>query len=199
MTKAIVILGAALLGAASIPAVAQTAPAAKAVEMVASAPGTATLTNAAVITARVEAIDKASRQVTLKGPKGNLKTVTAGPEVRNFDQIAVGDMLVVRLIESLTLTLKKDGKELVSRTEATDGARAQAGQKPGGIVGREVEITADVIAIDAKTQTLTLKGPKQTVELRVPDPKQFKLVKVGDQIQAVYTEAVAISVETPKK
>jgi Cu/Ag efflux protein CusF len=199
MTKAIVILGAALLGAASIPAVAQTAPAAKAVEMVASAPGTATITNAAVITARVEAIDKASRQVTLKGPKGNLKTVTAGPEVRNFDQIAVGDMLVVRLIESLTLTLKKDGKELVSRTEATDGARAQAGQKPGGIVGREVEITADVIAIDAKTQTLTLKGPKQTVELRVPDPKQFKLVKVGDQIQAVYTEAVAISVETPKK
>lgn len=199
MTKVIVILGAALLGAASIPAVAQTAPAAKAVEMVASAPGTATMTNAAVITARVEAIDKASRQVTLKGPKGNLKTVTAGPEVRNFDQIAVGDMLVVRLIESLTLTLKKDGKELVSRTEATDGARAQAGQKPAGIVGREVEITADVIAIDAKTQTLTLKGPKQTVELRVPDPKQFKLVKVGDQIQAVYTEAVAISVETPKK
>ena len=60
-------------------------------------------------------------------------------------------------------------------------------------------ITADVIAIDAKTQTLTLKGPKQTVELRVPDPKQFKLVKVGDQIQATYTEAVAISVETPKK
>jgi len=199
MTKALVILGAALLGAASIPAVAQTAPAAKAVEMVASAPGTATITNAALITARVEAIDKASRQVTLKGPKGNLKTVTAGPEVRNFDQIAVGDMLVVRLIESLTLTLKKDGKELVNRTEATDGARAQAGQKPGGIVGREVEITADVIAIDAKTQTLTLKGPKQTVELRVPDPKQFKLVKVGDQIQATYTEAVAISVETPKK
>lgn len=199
MTKAIVILGAALLGAACIPALAQPAPAAKAVATVASAPGTATITNAAAITARVEAIDKASRQVTLKGPKGNLKTLTAGPEVRNFDQIAVGDMVVVGFIESLTLTLKKDGKELVSRTEATDGARAQAGQKPGGIVGREVEVTADVIAIDAKTQTLTLKGPKQTVELRVPDPKQFKLVKVGDQIQATYTEAVAISVETPKK
>jgi ribosomal protein L6P/L9E len=199
MTKTIVILGAALLGAACIPALAQPAPAAKAVATVASAPGTATITNAAAITARVEAIDKASRQVTLKGPKGNLKTLTAGPEVRNFDQIAVGDMVVVGFIESLTLTLKKDGKELVSRTEATDGARAQAGQKPGGIVGREVEVTADVIAIDAKTQTLTLKGPKQTVELRVPDPKQFKLVKVGDQIQATYTEAVAISVETPKK
>jgi hypothetical protein len=132
MTKAIVILGAALLGAACIPAVAQTAPAAKAVEMVASAPGTATLTNAAVITARVEAIDKASRQVTLKGPKGNLKTVTAGPEVRNFDQIAVGDMLVVRLIESLTLTLKKDGKELVSRTERRTAHAPRPVRSPAG-------------------------------------------------------------------
>jgi hypothetical protein len=33
------------------------------------------------------------------------------------------------------------------------------------------------------------------VQLKVPDPGQFKLVKVGDQIQAVYTEAVALSVE----
>jgi len=29
----------------------------------------------------------------------------------------------------------------------------------------------------------------------VPDPKQFALVKVGDQIQATYTEALALSVE----
>ena len=63
-------------------------------------------------------------------------------------------------------------------------------------MGRQVEVTADVIAVDAKTQTLTLKGPKQTVELKVPDPAQFKMVKVGDQIQAVYTEALALSVET---
>ena len=199
MTKATVILGVALLGAAAIPALAQPAPAAKAVEMFASAPGTATMTNAAMISAQVEAIDKTQRQLTLKGPKGNLKTLTAGPEVRNFDQIAVGDMVVVRYVESLTLTLKKDGKEIVSRTEATDGARAPAGEKPGGIVGREVEVTADVIAVDPKTQTLTLKGPKQTVELKVRDPKQFKLVKVGDQIQATYTEAMAVAVETPKK
>ena len=162
--------------------------------MVASAPGTGTITSAVKISARVEAIDKAQRQVTLKGPKGNVRTVTAGPEVRNFDQINVGDMVVVRYVEELTLTLKKDGKELRSNTEVTDGARAKAGEKPAGIVGRQVEVTADVIAVDAKTQTLTLKGPNRTVELKVPDPKQFKMVKVGDQIQAVYTEALALSV-----
>lgn len=195
MKNSIVIVGAALIGAACLPALAQQKPDAQAAAMVASAPGTGTATSAVMISARVEAIDKAQRQLTLKGPKGNVQTVTAGPDVRNFDQIKVGDMVVARYLESLTLTLKKDGKELRAKSEVEDAARSKQGEKPGAIVGRQVEVTADVIAVDAKTQTLTLKGPQQTVELKVPDPKQFQLVKVGDQIQAVYTEAVALSVE----
>jgi hypothetical protein len=88
---------------------------------------------------------------------------------------------------------------LVTKTEATDAARAKAGEKPAGIVGKQVEVTANVIAVDAASQTVMLKGPQRTVDLRIPDPKQFKLVKVGDQIQATYTEALALSVEPAKK
>jgi len=200
MNQTLVTLVAALVGATCLPALAQTAtpPAAKAAAAVASAPGTGTIISAVSISARVESIDPATRQLTLKGPKGKLQTVTAGPDVRNFEQIKVGDMVVARYVESLTLTLKKDGKELVSRVESSDAARAQTGDKPAGIVGRQVEVTANVVAVDAKTQTLTLKGPKQTVQLKVPDPKQFKMVKVGDQIQGTYTEAVALSIETAK-
>jgi len=199
MKRSIVILGTALIGAVCMPAVAQDKPAVKSVEMVASAPGTGTITTAVSISARVEAIDKAQRSLTLKGPKGNLQTVTAGPDVRNFDQIKVGDMVVARYVESLTLTLKKDGKELLSKTEATDAARSKAGEKPAGIVGKQVEVTANVIAVDAASQTVMLKGPNRTVDLRIPDPQQFKLVKVGDQIHATYTEALALSVEPAKK
>jgi ribosomal protein L6P/L9E len=198
MKRQVATLSVALLGAVCLPTQAQ-APDTTSAAMVASAPGTGTITSAVKMSARVEAIDKAQRQLTLKGPKGNVRTVTAGPDVRNFDQINVGDMVVVGYVEELTLTLKKDGKELRSNTEVTDGARAKAGEKPAGIVGRQVEVTADVIAVNAKTQTLTLKGPNRTVELKVPDPKQFKMVKVGDQIQAVYTEALALSVEAVKK
>jgi hypothetical protein len=199
MKRTIVILGTALIGAATAPAVAQQKPEVKSVEMTSSAPGTGTITNAVSISASVEAIDKAQRTVTLKGPKGNVKTVTAGPDVRNFDQIKVGDMVVVRYLESLTLTLKKDGKELLSKSEATDAARSKAGEKPAGIAGRQIEVTANVIAVDAASQTVMLKGPQRTVDLRIADPKQFKLVKVGDQVQATYTEALALSVEPAKK
>jgi len=50
-------------------------------------------------------------------------------------------------------------------------------------------------AVDTKTHQVTLKGPNQTVDLYVEDPAQLKLIKVGDQIEAVYTQAVAITVE----
>jgi Cu/Ag efflux protein CusF len=194
-----IILGAALLGAATAPAFAQTKPAAKAAVVAASAPGQAAIAATVSVSASVEAIDKATRQVTLKGPQGKLNTVTAGADVRNFDQIKVGDIVTVRYVEALTLTLKKDGKEMRGMTETPVAARATAGERPAGVVAKQTEVTANVVAVDAATQTVTLKGPKQTVELKVPDAGQFKLIKVGDQIQAVYTEAVALSVDPAKK
>jgi hypothetical protein len=66
------------------------------------------------------------------------------------------------------------------------------------MVGREVTVTADVVAVNTKTKTVTLRGPKgRTVDVHVGDPQQLKSVRRGDQVQAVYTEALAVSV-TPK-
>jgi hypothetical protein len=188
-----IIIGATLLGASTLPTLAQQKPEAGVVTMASSAPGTGTIASTVKVTATVTAIDAAKREITLKGPQG--KELTAGPDVRNFDQIKVGDSVVVRYAEALTLTLKKDGKELRGATETADAARAKKGEKPAGVVARQVEVTADVIALDAKTRTVTLRGPNRVVDLKIPDPGQFKLIKVGDQIQAVYTEAVAVSVE----
>lgn len=42
---------------------------------------------------------------------------------------------------------------------------------------------ADVTAVNTKRKTVTLRGPKRTVELKVRDPEQFKLIKVGDQAE----------------
>lgn len=43
------------------------------------------------------------------------------------------------------------------------------------------------------------QGCSLEVDLKVRDPKQLKLVKVGDQVRAVYTEALALSVEPAMK
>jgi hypothetical protein len=184
----------AALALAALPAVAQQ-PGAQAAAMVASAPGKGVMGAIVTASAAVTAIDKATRTVTLKGPQGNSFRVVAGPEVRNFDQIKVGDELVVTHAEALSLELKKGGTAIRERVESSDAARAPAGDKPGAAAARTVTVTADVVAVNPRAQTITLRGPEQTVDLRVPDKKQFAMVKVGDQVQAKYTEAVAVSME----
>ena len=163
--------------------------------VVASAPGQAAAAAVGTVSATVEAVDKATRTVSRKGPKGNVVDVVAGDEVRNFDQIKKGDKLTVKYAEALTLELKKDGKAVVGRTESEAMKRAQPGQKPGGGALREVTVVADVVGVDPVKKTITLKGPKQTVELNVQNPDQFKVVKVGDKVEATYTQALAISME----
>ena len=46
---------------------------------------------------------------------------------------------------------------------------------------------------------MTLKGPQRTVDLVVKDPEQFKLIAKGDQVEATYTQALALAVEPAQK
>ena len=45
---------------------------------------------------------------------------------------------------------------------------------------------------------VTLRGPERTLELKVKDKAMLKDIAVGDQVEATFVEAVAISVSTPK-
>jgi len=174
-------------------------PAAGGTTITATAPGKGVAERVAQITASVEAVDSATRTVTLKGPAGDIVTLAVGSEVQNFDQIRVGDLVVVRYLDALTLELKKRGTAKRERTERDVTEKARPGERPAAIETHEVHVVADVIALDPQTQTVKLRGPTRVVDLRVHDPVQFKLVAIGDQVEATYTEAVAISVEPARE
>lgn len=186
----------AALAAASI--LASHAAAQTGAAVVGKGPGVAAAAQTVKITATITAIDAATRDVTLKGPQGREVVVTAGPEVRNFAQMKVGDKVDVEYAEALTLELKKGGGMPVAKTETAGAARAKPGEQPAGMVGRQVTVVADVVAVDKDKQMVTLKGPKQTVDLKVRDPKQLALIAKGDQVEAVYTQAVAVVVSPAK-
>jgi len=180
------------------PVLAQNAPTAAAIS--GSEPGKVAMAESVRASARVMAIDAATRTVTLKGPKGRVFDLIAGEDVKNFDQIKVGDDVVVQYVRGLTMQVRK-GDGIRESTESSDAAHAKAGDKPAGAVGRQITIIADVVAVDPKHKTITLKGPKgNVVELDVKNPDHFKVVKTGDQVVVDYVEALAISVEpAPKK
>ena len=166
--------------------------------VVGTAPGKAGVAETIKLTGTITAIDKATRDVTLKGPQGNEITVTAGPDVKNFDNMRVGDQVDAQYVEALTLELKKGGGMTVARSDQSGVLEAKPGQKPGGVAGRQVTIVADVVDVNPATQIITLRGPKRTVDMRVPDPEQFKRIAKGDQVEATYTQALAITVEAKK-
>jgi hypothetical protein len=154
----------------------------------------ATVTGTKTVTAKVVAIDSTTRTVALKDKKGRVVEVQVGEEARNFDQLKIGDVVTTEYRESMSLSLTKASGPR-SASERTIEQRSAPGAKPGGTIGREVTIMADVVAVNPKTETVTLKGPQgNTVEVIVQDPEQMKNIRKGDQVQVVYTEAVAISV-----
>ena len=83
----------------SLPGFAQQAPVAASVN--ASTPGKVAMADTIKASALVTAIDKATRKVTLKGAKGEPFDVVAGDEVKNFDQIAVGDEVKIAYIREI--------------------------------------------------------------------------------------------------
>lgn len=161
-----------------------------------SSPGNVELQQTTQINARVVGIDRADRVITLKGPKGGTVDVVCGDEVRNFDQIKLGDQVSARYVDTLYLELAKTKAGVRSSVESEVGARAKLGERPAGLGVREIVILADVVAVDPVKKTISLKGPKgNVVTLPVQNPDHFKVVKQGDQVQATYTQAFAVSVE----
>jgi len=94
---------------------------------------------------------------------------------------------------------------VLGRSEVKSLERADPGKKPGGMATREITAVADVVNVDTKKSTVTVKNKEgETFDLNIRDPEQLKLIKKGDQIQATYTEAVAVSLKpaptaAPKK
>jgi hypothetical protein len=58
------------------------------------------------VSATIESIDKATREVTLKGPEGKTKTVKVGEEVKNFDSLKEGDQVVATVTQALAIGVR---------------------------------------------------------------------------------------------
>ena len=140
------ILIAAILSTCALvqPALAQSTGAA-----VTSSPGKVGVAQTVDFSATITAIDKATRTITLKGPKGEEQKVVAGPEVKNFDQLKVGDTVTAQYIESLVLELKKGGGKKVEKTEKSAAAAANRAVAVSVAVGARVGVSEAVGVADA--------------------------------------------------
>jgi hypothetical protein len=151
--------------------------------------------NSATSTATVQSINAADRTVVLLHPDGSVSTYKCGPDVRNFDQIKVGDHVTATVAESLAIGLMKGGGVPAGAGSSTAMIRSPLGDKPGMKVVDTVGFIAKVVSINAVSREVTLQmadGTNRTVKVG-PD---INLVNVspGDDVGVRVTRAVAIAV-----
>jgi len=148
------------------------------------------------VAAVVEAINVDNRIVTIRSLTRNASVVMeVGDEVRNLDQVKVGDRVVVEFLEAVAVDLKKGGGMTPSAGIGGAAGRAQPGEKPAAVVGSVLEVIATIIAIDADEPSVSLQGPGGDVfEVLVQHPEKLSKVDVGDQVVITYKRAVAVAV-----
>ena len=153
-------------------------------------------------TATVTAIDKAKREVTLKTEEGESTKIVVGPEMKRFDEIAVGDTVRARYTVGMTAELRAPTEEekkepfvaLESSGKSPDGTAPAAG------AARMFRIVATIEALDRTTQTATLKGPDGAyLTVKVPEPAMLTKPHIGDTVVVSVAESVALSLEKVTK
>jgi hypothetical protein len=149
-----------------------------------------------VLTATVEAIDRGSRQVTVKKSDGNHEVFYVPAAVKRFDMLKVGDRITAKHYENIVLRVKRAGEKDV---EATTGDVVGVEGRPAGTMSHQRTITATIVAIDPAVPSITFTGPRDwKYSTRVKDREALAKVKVGDKVDITWTEATLVSIDEVK-
>jgi hypothetical protein len=145
------------------------------------------------VTATIEAIDKATRTVTLKGPKGNSVQVKAPEQMEGFNSLRVGDQVTATYFEAIAVSVHKPGTPAPPAGPTTMTQRKD--RYPGSETRRQQTFTVTVEAIDPKAPSLRVKDPQgHVVTLPVRDAAQIQNVNAGDTVDVTYYESLLIKV-----
>jgi hypothetical protein len=143
---------------------------------------------AAVVRGTVTAADTTTRLVTLKTEDGRTFDVPAGDEVKNFDKVAVGDVVEVTYTESVVFQIVPKGEPQGDASQRLDPITG--GAKPG----QKVTSSFEVASVDPTTNTLWVTLPNGTAKPVYFDEKsQARLMTLSrdNVVSATYTASAA--------
>lgn len=152
-----------------------------------------------LVDAVVTKVDSKTRTVTLKDKDGTVTNFVAGPEIKNFPQIKVGDRLTVTHELAVVIELLKvNNQGIRSEVQTTSQTSAPLGSKPASVISNTKTIIATVIGIDRQKLTISVKGPKGKPDIyRIKNAALLKDIAVNDEVKIVLYDAMAASFTAP--
>ena len=144
----------------------------------------------------VEAIDHEARLVTLKRDDGTSVTFTPSPDVRNLDQVDVGDILHVEYSQSVRIQVADVEGMDPAAGELAALTRSEEGEMPAMAAVDTKILLAKVVAIDLENMTYKLEFPDGSVNEYVAMVEaNLEMAAVGDVVAIEVTESVIAVVE----
>ncbi|MCB1971478.1 MAG: hypothetical protein H6851_19130 [Geminicoccaceae bacterium] len=148
--------------------------------------------------ATITAIDPATREITLQTEDGRQNRIVAGDDVRNFDELRVGDVVRASYESAVVAVLAGSDAELSTDAEARV-ITAPEGAMPAGLGGTAIHEVVQFVSYDAKAHNVTIRrvdGSVSTFTLTDASMQNFAASLVeGDKVEIGYTEAIAVTVE----
>ncbi len=167
-------------------------------------PGPVTAASAsATLQGRITAINKSTREVTVTGADGSSVDIVAGPDIRNFSQLKVGDQVALDYRAAVALELEPAGSAPLGATASQSRTVPKRGSIPGGARSNTISLVTEVAAVNPERGTIALRGESgntQLIAVERPDLRaKLPSVKRGDLLRISYTQAVALGIrrDTP--
>jgi Cu/Ag efflux protein CusF len=146
----------------------------------------------------IKSIDPATRRLVVLNDAGEAISMTAPDEIRNFDQLRVGDKITATYTLKTEFVLSAPNAPLPPDTQTVVAARAGKGERPSGAVANQIVVTGAVVGIDAANHRLKIVSPQggEVHDVKVTSAdglKAFDKVKVGDKITAYVSESLMLA------
>jgi len=149
-----------------------------------------------IIITSVVSIEPKERVVVLKDKDGELYKVNVVEEIKDFDQIDVGDKVKLEYYQHFEVSLADPEEKIGVDVESSLSVSSSIHQLT---TGKDIYEDISVIEeIDIENRVVTLKSADgESLTLKVEDSVGgLEKLKVGDKIKSIYTRTIIISLQS---
>lgn len=153
---------------------------------------------AVTMEAVVTDIDLETRQVSLRGPQGNVVTLTAREDVVKLEDVNVGDRLVATYLAALEGELREPTEEELAEpwVELSDAGVSDDPDFRAVGEARAIRAVCTIEGMNRALGTVTIKDPRGKLHLIGDvEPEKMEGVTLGDTVVIIYREAIALALE----
>jgi hypothetical protein len=151
---------------------------------------------ATVIEAEVVGVDTAAGQVRLKGPLGNVQTLTIPADVSKLENVKVGDTVLATYLAAMESELREPtAEELAEPWVVAEKSGAMPDPENPGVGGaRIIRAVCTIEGMNRPLGTVTLKDSRGKLHLiGEVEPEKMEGVVLGQTVVVFYAEAMALN------